>query len=254
MTALALVLALASPAAAEAPKPVITRVMVHAVAHDAKVLGTHVGGARITIRDAETGRVLAKGVQKGGTGDTSRIMREPRQRFAAVYDTPGTAGFLAEIPLQEPTLVDISAEGPLDTPQSLARASETLLLIPGEDVLGDGVVLDLHGFRIELLAPEADAPLKVGTPAEVRIRITMQCGCPIQPGGLWDANKIELRARLLRDGDVEAEAPLTYAGEISLFKGTLTPARSGKVRLEVLASQPGTANFGRAFRDLTVGE
>jgi hypothetical protein len=253
MIPLALALALAGAGAPEAPTPAITRVMVHAVAHDAKVLGDHVGGARITVRDVETGRVLAEGIQKGGTGDTDRIMRQPRQRFATVYDTPGTAGFLAEIPLEEPRLVEISAQGPLDTPQSLARASETLLLIPGQDVLGDGVVLELHGFRIQLLAPEPDG-LRAGVPAEVRIRITMQCGCPIEPGGLWDGDKISIRARLVRDGAVEAEIPLTYAGETSLFEGTLTPPRAGAARLEVLASQPGTANFGRAVRDLSVTE
>ena len=35
-----------------------TKIMIRAVARDAKVIGTHVGGAKITVKDAATGAVL----------------------------------------------------------------------------------------------------------------------------------------------------------------------------------------------------
>ena len=40
--------------------------------------------------------------------------------------------------LERATVVEVTAEGPLGTPQSTQRASKTLLLVPGQDVLGGG--------------------------------------------------------------------------------------------------------------------
>lgn len=171
--ALALATVLSLPAAA-----VPTRVMVRAVSRDAKILHDGVGGARITLRDAESGEVLAEGVQSGGSGSTAAIMTAPRQRGEDVYATEGAAGYLATLDLEEPTLVEVIAEGPLDTPQSTYRASKTLLLLPGRDVLGDGILLEIHGFRIQMVAPAhdeltSDEPAKVGEPIPVRVLLTM---------------------------------------------------------------------------------
>ena len=160
-------------AAVAAPEGRPTRVMVHVVARDAKLLGTHVGGARITLREAATRKVLAEGVQQGESGDTKRIMVEPHRRGAALYDTPGAAGFLATVTLERPTVVEISAEGPLGHLQAMERASKTLLLVPGEDVLGDGVVLEIHGFILEFLQPAEDARVKAGDPIAVRAKMTL---------------------------------------------------------------------------------
>ena len=41
-----------------------TKVMIRAIARDAKVIGTHVGGARITVRDTATGEILAQWISK----------------------------------------------------------------------------------------------------------------------------------------------------------------------------------------------
>ena len=53
-------------------------------------------------------------------------------------------------------------------------------------------------------------------------------------------------ARLLRDGQVVAEAPLAYAGTPSTYTGRLAVAAAGAAEVEVLAMDPSTANFGRA--------
>lgn len=55
--------------------------------------------------------------------------------------------------LERPTVVEVTAEGPLGTPQTTQRASKTLLLVPGQDVLGEGVLLEIHGFTVTFLAP-----------------------------------------------------------------------------------------------------
>ena len=87
-----------------------TKVMIRAIARDAKVIGEHVGGARITVKDASTGQVLAQGMQSAGTGDTDLIMKKPRVRGATVYGTPDSSGFLAVLHIDKPTEVEITAE------------------------------------------------------------------------------------------------------------------------------------------------
>lgn len=256
------------PRAANA-QGVATRVTVRAVAHDAKVIGTHVGGARIVILDASTGDTLAAGTQEGGTGDTNLIMRRLHERGRAIYDTKGTAAFQATLSLSHPTRVQIIAEGPLGIPQATERASITTLLFPGQDVAGDGIVLDLHGFAISAEVPGSRAAgdaatgaaagakgeaVRVAGPAvPVRARVTMMCGCPITPGGLWDARRITIEARLERDGRVVTKGALDYAGKPSTFLGSLTSPGPGNYRLVVLASDPERANFGQAAMDVRVG-
>lgn len=150
-----------------------TRVMVRAVSRDAKIIGTGVGGARVTIRDASTGEVLAEGLQQGATGDTAKIIIEPRKRHESVYDTAAAAGFEATLMLDRPTRVEVTAEGPLDYPQAMMKASKWLLLVPGQDVLGDGILLEIHGFIVTLISPTPDDTFKQGDELEVRATVRM---------------------------------------------------------------------------------
>jgi hypothetical protein len=221
-----------------------TKVMIRAVARDAKVIGTHVGGARITVKDAATGEILAQGMQQGGTGDTDLIMKKPRTRGMALYNTPDTSGYLAVLHIDKPTVVEISAEAPLGNAQATQRSSKTMLLVPGEDVMGDGVLLEIHGFIVTALAPLADAKVKAGSPFELRATVTMACGCPTEPDGLWDANRIHVVARLVRDGKVQSEIPMTYAGVQNTFHVDVPVTASGPMELQVLAMDPVSANFG----------
>jgi hypothetical protein len=221
-----------------------TKVMIRAIARDAKVIGTHVGGARITVRDVATGEILAQAMQQGGTGDTDVIMKKPHTRGMTVYNTPDASGYLAVLHLDKPTVVEVSAEGPLGNAQATQRSSKTLLLVPGEDVLGEGILLEIHGFIITPLAPLPDAKVKAGSPFEVRATVTMACGCPTEPDSLWDANKIHVVARLLRNGKVESEIPMTYAGVQNTFHTDVPVTAAGTLELQVLALDPGSANFG----------
>ena len=229
-----------------------TKVMVRAVARDAKIIGKGVGGAHITIRDVSSGRVLAEGTQMDGTGDTALIIEKPHARGTKIYDTTGASGFLAVFNLERPTVVEVTAEGPLGSPQATQRASKTMLLVPGEDVLGDGVLLEIHGFIVKALAPQVDAKVKVGSPFEVKATVTMACGCPTEPGGLWDANKIKVVARLIREGNIEAEIPMQYAGVQNTYAGNVPVTLPGQVELQVLAMDPANANFGLTRENLTI--
>lgn len=229
-----------------------TRLLVRAVAHDAKIIGSSVGGARITVTDVATGAVLASGTQEGGTGNTSAIVRTPRARGAQVYDTEGAAFWETTLNLDAPTRIEVTAEGPLDNGQAVQRSSKTILMVPGEDIVGEGLILELNGFAVEIEAPEDDAAFQSGATLPVRAHVAMMCGCTIEPGGLWDAQRIRVVARLIQGGAVVAESALSYAGEPSTFEGSLTLPAAGPYRLRVLALDPERANTGMAEQAVTV--
>jgi hypothetical protein len=225
-----------------------TRLLVRVLAHDAKIIGSGVGGANVTVKDVRTGAVLASGVQEGGTGNTDLIMRAPWTRGAALFDQEGTGSWLATLELTEPTLVEVVAEGPLGFEESLQRGSKTLLMVPGRDVVGEGLVIELNGFTVVIESVGSDT----GRFLDVRAKITMLCGCPTEPGGLWDSDRFEVLARLVRDGRTLAEAPLVFAGETSMYEGRLDPPEPGDYELQVLAMDPERANNGMARRGVAV--
>jgi len=139
-----------------------TTIRVRVVSCDAKVIGSLVGGCRITVRDVESGEILARGEHLGGSGDTKTIIKTPRQRGTVVFDTPGTAHFEARLNVTEPTLVEVRAEGPLASPHALQNATKTTWVIPGEDVTGEGLVLELNGFIVDILEPHGTDILHSG--------------------------------------------------------------------------------------------
>lgn len=230
--------------------PTATRIVTHVVTHDAKLIGSAVGGVRVSIRDAATGRLLAEGRHEGGTGDTRRIMQEPRKRGEDVFTAGDGARYEATITLTEPTMVDVTAEGPLNYPDQMARASKRLWLFPGRDVTGDGVVLEMHGYVIDLLAPDTTAALRASSRVPVRARVRMLCSCPTQPGGMWEVGDVV--ARLVRDGMVVREGKLAYAGEGSTYAGEIELPAEGRYALEILAANPGAATFGMVRRWVNV--
>jgi hypothetical protein len=235
-----------TPGLAQSPG-VETHVLVRVQAHDAKLIGTSVGGARVTITNAATGEVLASGITAGGTGDTQLIMRTPHVPRADFLATEGAAGFRAGFLLSEPTLVEVTATAPLDFPQATARASTTLLLEPGADIKGNGVVLDLHGLIVEILD---GAEGSVADGVAVRARVRMLCSCPTEPGGLWTVERAV--ARLMDDGVMVAETPLEYSGETSVYTGTVRAPRPGAFTLVVLASDTDGNNVGMAIRAASI--
>ena len=222
-----------------------TTVVVHVVAHDAKLIGSAVGGAHVTITNAETGEVLAQGLHSGGTGDTRQIMVEPRIRDSLVFTTDGAAAFRATIPLSQPTLVEVRAHGPLAYPEAAATAVTTVLLFPGQDVAGDGIVMDLHGYIVEITSPASQASprtAKAGQRITVQARVRMLCSCPTGEGELWRAGTVLAR---FRQGDRVTDAvPLAYTGGGSLYAGELRVPQAGSWLLEVTAADPARANFG----------
>ena len=255
-TATAMAIAMATVTAAAVLLPATagaqtTRIPVHVLSQDAKLIGSGVGGVWVTVTDTATGEVLAQGAHEGATGDTRKIMRlDPQGRDTVLFDSEGAAVFVAEFDIDEPTVVRISATGPLGNPDAGMRAATEMLVTPGAEITGDGVVLTLHGLNIEIMQAATGI---AGEPVSVLVNVGMMCGCPLTPGGLWDADTVELTARLLRDGKVVATGALDYAGEPSRFKGAVTSPESGAYVLEVIGAQPSKANFGRARIPVAIG-
>jgi hypothetical protein len=231
-----------------------TQILVRAVSHDAKIISSKVGGAKITIKNAATGAILAQGIQKGESGDTRKIMLDPHKRGEVLYDTLEAAGFLATINLSSPTVVEIIAEGPLGAPQAMQRASKTMLLVPGQDILGEGIILEINGLIVTFVTPDAKLKIIAGDEVDVKATVTMSCGCPTEPGGIWDASKMKIFARIIQAGKIAQEVPMTFANETSTFVGKVKFETAGPARLEVLAMDAGNANFGIVKRTYTVAK
>jgi hypothetical protein len=159
--------------AAFSAEETLTKVIVRVVARDAQVIGSGVGGALVRIKNLETGEILAEGRQEGGTGSTERIMVQPRRRGETVYETIGAACFEAKIPLNRTTQIEINAEAPLGYPQAIQKGSKTLTLIPGKDVLGEGIVIELNGLIVNVLSPSSKESLKGGESVLVRAEVRM---------------------------------------------------------------------------------
>lgn len=238
-----LVLLMASSAAAEP-----TRVMVRAQAQDAKFIGDHMGGVEITLTDAKTGKVLAKGLTKGGTGDTPRIMRTPRSRGDQIADA-ATAGFEATLDITEPTLVRAEAIGPIGKPRSSIKVASSLWVIPGRDVLGDGWVLAFPGLVVESTTTVAsDGVLHLKT------EVSLMCGCPIEAGGLWDAANYKVSATLVKRGRSVGQTALTFTGQTGEFAAAMPRPAPGHYIVRIVAADTKTPNAGVVEQQIRIGK
>jgi hypothetical protein len=152
---------------------VLTKVIVRVVSKDAKVVGSGVGGAFVRIKNLESGEILAQGKQEGGTGETDRIMVQPRRRGEVLFGTPDAAFFQTEIPLDKPTQVEILVEAPLAYPHALQKGSKTITLIPGKHLLGEGLIIELNGLIVNILSPSQKDNLKRGGDVWVSAEVRM---------------------------------------------------------------------------------
>jgi len=230
-----------SPPVAAEPTHIVVRVL----SRDAKFVGSSMGGMQITLRDALSGEMLASGVTTGSTGDTELIMHESGGRRANLVDE-NAAAWRTTLDLDTPRLLEVAAVGPLAQMQSAQRVSASQWVIPGRHLDGgNGWVLELPGMVVDILEPPAHIKL-TGAVTEVALsaNVTLMCGCPIEPGGLWDANTYDVRALVTRDGERLADYPLTYAGQISRFGANLPIDLPGLYAVTVYAYDRTNGNTG----------
>jgi hypothetical protein len=228
--------------------PVATDVLVRVVAHGAMMVGDDVGGARVTITDVATGTVLASGLQQGDAGDQNLIMRTPRIMEEPRYSSKPAAAFRATLHLERPTLVEIAAHGPLAYPQAAQRASKTVLLIPGQDLANDGIVLHLYGFIVQIEHPKPGASLIARDDMKLRASIRTLSGSPVRPHGDWDSRKFTIYGEVLLGNRVLERVQMFYAGSQGGFEAPFSVPREADapngITLRVVAADRAGGHFG----------
>lgn len=137
-----------------------TKLVVRVKSKDAKFIGTSMAGALVVVKDAVTDEILARGKTLGSTGNTKRIMIEPHKRGEPLADDK-TAKFETTIDIEEPRLVTIEVHGPLSQRQAMITTSTQVWLIPGKPIDGDGVMLEIPGFAVDVLQPQTHAFFKL---------------------------------------------------------------------------------------------
>lgn len=261
-------------------KPVPTKVTVRVLSRGAKAMNPNTG-ALVIIRDAATNEVLDKGDVQGSTGDMVALMSAGYPRMGGMtglvkgekglIEKPGgcepytstedSAAFVGQIMLTRPTQVVIEAHGPMMPHQSGATAVTTTWLFPGEDVTGEGIVLELRGLIVDTLASLKEVELnpdELKEGIDLPFYMRMMCGCPIAPksfGLPWEAEDFNITVQTYYRGKLYHEE-VTMADKlfvsVSQFRTRFPVPEDlpeGKFNREqvvvrVMASQPKMANFG----------
>jgi hypothetical protein len=228
------------------PQPTV--VLVRVVAHGAMVLGREVGGARVTITEVATGQILATGLQEGGSGDQNQIMRTPHMIEEPVYSSRPSAVFTTTLQLHKPTLVEISAEGPLAYPAASQKASKTLLLMPGQDLTHDGIVLHLYGYLVQIERPTPHEPLIAKDDVKLRASVRTLSGSLVRPHGDWDSRKIRIYGEVLIGDQIIERLQMFYDEGSRTFEAPFFVPPSKEVpdgiKLRVIATDLSTGNSG----------
>lgn len=223
-----------------------TKLMVRAKAKDAKFVGSSIGGAHVIVRNTVNGEILAEGLTMGATGNTDLIMKSAHDRYTQLSDDK-TAGFMAVLDIDEPTFVRVEVISPINKKNARVQASTELWLIPGKDILGDGLVIEIPGFVVDILKPNTHQYIDLksiptsGLPIEAHI--VMMCGCPIESDGIWDSKTMEVKALVKKDGEQFGEVSLENPSQ-DLFKGNIVITDSGYYEITVYAYDPKTGNTG----------
>jgi hypothetical protein len=223
-----------------------TKIVVRVKAKDAKFIGSSLGGAYVIIRNKTNNSILAEGKTSGSTGSTDLIMKFPKERHDIITDDT-TAKFTATVDIDEPTFVSIEVLSPYTNRQAQTKVSSEFWLIPGKDLVGEGIILEIPGFIVDILKPRTHQYISLqsvrGKPFQIQANIVMMCGCVIDKGGVWDADKIETKAIINKDGKFLTETHLTLVST-NLFEGSFPVSQPGNYEVIVYAFDAKTGNTG----------
>lgn len=219
-----------------------TSLMIRVQSRDAKFIGTSIGGAKVIVKDENSGEILAEGITTGSTGDTDIIMKRPKIRGERITND-STAGFLAKLNIDQPVFVTVEALAPVNKKQARVRSSTQLWIIPGEDITGEGLVLEVPGLVVDILSPQTHETIDAEKEVQITANVVLMCGCPVTEGGIWDANKYEVMASISKDGKYLQKLPLKITKKPSTFTGNLKLS-SGNYEIIVYAIDPAEGNTG----------
>ena len=237
-----------------------TRVTVRVIARGGKFLGDDIGGAEVTIRDVLYDDLLVCGRTQGGSGPAT-VMTACLKRSQPIptQDKDNDAcRFEAQLLLDEPRLIEISAFGPLAAPGSANRVSATTWIYPGRNlspgpgVREDGFLIEIPGLLVQALQPPAHYLPKGPDTTQVipiRANVTMMCGCPISPTSDWPVTDFEVTANISHKG-VDSKIPLAYdanaegSAPSQFVSRAWIPGSYGIFEITIFAYQKSTGNTG----------
>ncbi len=233
-----------------------TRLIIRVIARGGKFLGNDIGGALITVRDAQTGELLHSGQTQGGSGpkevmSQARLRTQPIPTVDHSVNPPQEACHLVvDLPLTRPRLLEITAYGPQAAPQGAHTVTATHWIYPGlAQNVGDGLVLEIPGLLVQILNPPTHF-LPDSLPnnkIDIRANVTMMCGCPITPNNFWPPSDFIVRASIVESGAVVAGFDLDFDTKVnypSQYVKTWNAPAKGIYELAVVAYQISSGNTG----------
>jgi hypothetical protein len=247
---------------------VATAIAIRVQAQGGKFLGDDIGGALVTLRDVQTGELLATGTSRGDSGQLnptyaanaslSTIVTpaspQPSVRWLLALDT--TTAFKAVLQLDRPRRVEVEAFGPLGGLQSAQRVAVTTWLVPGQHLTNPpALVLLLPGLLVQVLSPATHTAFPASKATQdlpLEANVTMMCGCPISNalGNPWIPDDFDVLAQIRVVGGTPlppVKLSFNRAGTPSRFVGTFViPPGPGPTYYEALitARQLSTGNVG----------
>lgn len=192
-----------------------------------------------------------------------RDERKPEDLTPQVYEAKEDAAvFETTVKISKPTQIIAEAYGPLMPKHAMQSAMQSFWLFPGEDITGEGIVLELRGLIVDvqdsLREKEVDYDTVKGG-IDVPFYMQMTCGCPISVGGRfgipWEAEGIKVTTQAYYKGRLYYEKSDTsdkYWENISQFK-TSVPLpkdlpegtfKKERLKIRVMAVQPEQNNTG----------
>src|SRR5690606_1405903 len=154
-----------------------------------------------------------------------------------------TAGFLAKLDITEPVFVTIEALAPVNKKQATVRSSTQQWIIPGKNIGGDGIILEVPGFVVDILSPQTHETIKDGKQIAISANVVLMCGCPVTPGGIWNADNYEVSALISESGNEAISIPLMSQEKASTFSANANLS-SGNYEITVFAFDPVSGNTG----------
>ena len=231
-----------------------TPITVRVLAKDAKWIGTSMGGVEISIRNQSNGELLAEGLTEGGTGSTDILVLNDKSRYGSL-STSGSAAFQTTISLSKPVFAEFEATFRTAFGGRPIVMSQTQWLIPGKEMTGDGIVLELPGFAMHIEHPLPHQSVSLSTEDDARIDLfmIMLCGCPIGPEGTWDSDPMEIEAMVYQGNVLIRTIPFTNV-KTNHFTANLADLEGGSYQVFVSAFDPRSLNTGVEKVQVTIYE
>jgi len=245
-----------------------TSILVRVQAKGGKFLADDAGGAEVTIRDAQTGEWLAGGPALGtdsgnlandySAGASLNTIVTPPASSGDPYTVwwlaadATTSGFAADLAISRPTLLEITAYGPMGGLQSAHRVTTTQWIVPGQCLdEPPGFVVEIPGLVVQVMEPATHLAILSSTlpyTVPLQANVTMMCGCQIADGQPWIPSDFAVTAAIGQVGQPAMQlVKLSFPGSSpSLFFGSweLPAGATGFYQAVITAVQLSTGNIG----------